>query len=493
MRFVWTCIGLCLLPIAASAQDFKKEVGPIKVIELKRKEPVSYEKDVEPILYKRCTVCHSGSQKEAKLDIGTYENLIKGGKSGEAVKPGKSADSLLYKAMARTGSSTERPRPMPPKGDEPCTPEELALVKLWIDQGAKAPITIRPVKEPVIATPPPNVHPVRAVAVSPDKTAVAAGRGNQIHIYDAGSGAHIRTLLSPGLKTKAGKDVKAAHISLVESMAWSPDGKYLVSGSFREITIWDVHTGEQRHKITGFAHIVVAMAFSLDGKLLGVAGGQPTVDGEVKIFEVGTWKLYADIKNCHSDTVYGLAFSPDMKLPVPDAKDKFVDVKMIATCSADKFVKVWTIPDGTFVKSFEGHTHHVLDVGWMADGKLLASAGADNTVKVWDFDKGEQARTINAHAKQVTRLLFIGKKAEFLTAGGDNLVKAFNASNGGNIRNFAGGTDFIYAIAASPDGAVVVAGGQEGVARVYNGVNATLVRSLLPPDAQPPAKEEKKK
>src|SRR6516225_1159317 len=127
MRFVWTCIGVCLLPITASAQDFKKEVGPIKVIELNRKEPISYEKDVEPIFYKRCTVCHSGSQKENKLDISTYENLMKGGKSGEAVKPGKSADSLLYKAMARTVMRPMRPRPMPPPGDEPCTPEELAL------------------------------------------------------------------------------------------------------------------------------------------------------------------------------------------------------------------------------------------------------------------------------------------------------------------------------------------------------------------------------
>src|SRR5262249_47293924 len=160
----------------------------------------------------------------------------------------------------------------------------------------------------IVSAPPANVVPVRAVAVSPDKTAVAAGRGNQIHIYDAGSGAHIRTLFSPGLKTKDGKEVKAAHLSLVESMAWSPDGKYLVSGSFREITIWDALTGQERHKITGFAHIVVAIAFSQDGKMFGTAGGEPTVDGEVKIFSVGDWKLIADIKNCHSDTVYGLAF-----------------------------------------------------------------------------------------------------------------------------------------------------------------------------------------
>jgi WD40 repeat protein len=497
MRFLWILACLSVLPLSASAQDKTKEAGPIKEIKIDLKEPVTYDKHVEPIFYKRCTVCHSGNLKEGKLDVSSYENLMKGGKSGETVKPGKSQDSLLYKAMGRSSVPPARPRAMPPKGDEPCTAEELAIVKLWIDSGAKAPTTIRKRTETFVSAPPANVKPVRAIAVSPDKAVVAAGRGNQIHIYDAGSGSHIRTLFSPGLKTHDGKDVKAAHISLVESMAWSPDGKYLVSGSFREITIWDALTGEERHKITGFAHIVVALAFSPDGKLLGTAGGEPTVDGEVKLFEVGTWKLYADIKNCHSDTVYGLAFSPkDMKMREPGSSEKdnkFITVNLLATCSADKFVKVWSIPDGKFVKSFEGHTHHVLDVGWMADGKLLASAGADNTVKVWDFDKGEKVKEINAHGKQVTRLLFIGKKAEFLTAGGDNQVKRFNATTGGNTGTFAGGTDYIYAVGASLDGAVVAAGGQDGVVRVYNGANATLLRSLLPPDAQPPAKDEKKK
>ena len=83
---------------------------------------------------------------------------------------------------------------------------------------------------------------------------------------------------------------------------------------------------------------------------------------------------------------------------------------MLATCGADKFVKVFEVPSGKFLKSFEGHTHHVLDVGWKADGKLLASAGADNVVKVWDYEKGEQVRTIGTQArKQMTRLVFIGK------------------------------------------------------------------------------------
>lgn len=505
MRLLLLLAFLSVLPIAASAQDSKKEVGPVKVIQVVLKEPISYEKHVEPIFYKRCTVCHSGNVKEGKLDISTYESLVKGGKSGEAVKPGKADDSILYKAMARTSVPPARPKAMPPPRDDvPVTPEELALVKLWIDGGAKAPASIRPREKPKVGPPPASVRPVRAVAVSPDKSTVAAGRSNQVHIYDAGSGAHIRTLLSPGLKSFDGKEVKAAHLSIVESMAWSPDGKYLVTGSFQEVTIWDALTGEQRHKITGFAHAVVAMNFSLDGKLLGVAGGEPTVEGEVKVFAVGTWKMTFDLKNGHSDTVYGLAFSPELQIPepgqkTPDPKDKnppkikTTPMHCIATASADKYIKVWNLADAKFVKSFEGHTHHVLDIGWSSDGKKLASAGADNTVKVWDFEKGEQERTIaNAHTKQVTRLLFVGKKLEFLTASGDNSAKIFNV-NGGVTRTFAGGADFIYAVACSADGTVVVTGGQEGIARVYVGAGNQPARSLLPPDAQPPVKQEEKK
>src|ERR1051326_258339 len=123
MRLLFTLCCISLLPLTAVAQENKKEVGPIKEIDLKRKDPVSYQKDVEPVFYKRCTVCHSGNVKESKLDISSYENLIKSGKRGESVKPGKSQDSLLYKVMSRTHKPF-----MPPRGEEPVTAEELALV-----------------------------------------------------------------------------------------------------------------------------------------------------------------------------------------------------------------------------------------------------------------------------------------------------------------------------------------------------------------------------
>src|SRR5262249_21325410 len=151
--------------------------------------------------------------------------------------------------------------------------------------------------------PPERVTPVRALAISPDKSALVAGRGNQIHVYDAGSGTYIRALVDPNLTTPDKKPFKAAHLSLVESLAVSSDGRFIASGSYQEVLLWDSQTGALRQRITGFSDRVVALAFSPNSKLLATGGGAPTEDGEIKIVEVPSGKVVTDIKNGHSDTV----------------------------------------------------------------------------------------------------------------------------------------------------------------------------------------------
>src|SRR5262245_23043882 len=468
MRMMITCAIAALLPFVAFGAE-----KPIDVVKIDRKEPVVFEKEIEPILRNKCTVCHSGNQLKGKLDVGSYAALMKGGGRGPVVIPNKSSESPLVLYAGRT----KKPF-MPPKDEEPLTPQELALIKLWIDQGAKPPSAVGGEKPKIaLGVPPANVTPVRAVAVSPDKKEVAAGRGNKIDVYEAATGKHVRSVVDPKLTGPDGKPVAAAHLSLVESLAYSPDGKLLASGSFQEVVIWDTAKGEIKHRLTGFADSVVCLAFAPKGSLLACGGGAPTEDGELKVFDPATGKLAVEVKNAHSDTVYGVCFNPDGK--------------MLASCGADKFVKVHEIPSGKFVKSFEGHTHHVLDVGWRNDGKMLASAGADNAIKVWDFEKGEQARTMNGHTKQVTRLLFVGTTPQIVTCSADQTVRMWNVDNGGTVRQFGSVNDFLYAVGVSPDGSVVAAGGEEGIVRLYNGTNGQLVKELLPPSGAPPVPAKK--
>jgi WD40 repeat protein len=464
MRLSIACLVFVLVPALAVGSDTKSHNKPIVVVKLDRKDPVTYEKDIEPIFAKKCQFCHSGAVKEGKFDMGTYETLLKGGKRGRPIVPGKSAESRLVQMAGKT----RRPF-MPPKTEEPLDPQELALIKLWVDQGAKPPSTVRARPKVVITGLPANVHPVRAVAVSPDKKVVAAGRGNRIDLYDVAAGKHLRVLTDPALVGPDKKPIKASHQAIVDALAFSPDGKVLASGAFQEVILWDAQTGALRQRLTGFADRVVALAYSPNGKWLATGGGAPTEDGEIKVFDAATGKVVTDIKNGHSDTVFGVCFSPDNT--------------KLATGAADKFVKVFEVPSGKFLKAFEGHTHHVLDVGWKADGKVLASASADNSIKVWDYANGEQLRTIVGHGKQVTRLLFIGKTNQIVTCSGDETVRFWDVDNGGNVRNFGGNADYLYAVGVSADGTVVAAGGEEGIVRLYNGANGQLLKSLEPPTA----------
>jgi WD40 repeat protein len=464
MRNMLVFFGFLFLTgvLAADEKKSNKLVQPIKVVDLHRKDPVLYDRDIEPILANKCQYCHSGAVKESKFDIASYETLVKGGKRGAAIIPGKSKDSLLIKLAGRT----ERPV-MPPKSEDPLAPEELALIKLWVDQGAKAPAGRREKPRTVLAALPALVHPVRALAISPDKATLAAGRGNEIHIYEAGSGKYIRSLINPDLSLADKKPLRAAHLSIVDSLVFSPNGKFIASGSYQEVNIWDAQTGKIVKKLTGFADRVMALAFSPNSTLLATGGGPPTEDGEIKLFNVADGSPVVDIKNGHSDTVFGLCFSPDGS--------------KLASCGADRFVKTFEVPSGKFLKAFEGHTHHVLDVGWKADGKLLASAGADNVIKVWDYEKGEQVRTFGNHSKQITRLLFKGKTAEIVTCSGDQTVRFWNVDSGGAGLTIGGSNDFLYALGISADGQIVAAGGEEGIVRMYNGANGQLIRALPPP------------
>jgi WD40 repeat protein len=482
MRYLLSAcvIGLVLAGVGPAQDDKEKDVrrkgeDEIKVVKLDRKTPVLYEKEIDPIFVNKCISCHSGNVKEAKFDLSSYDAMMRGGKRGPAVIPGKSAESHLAKLCQKA----VRPF-MPPRSEEPLSPAELALIKLWIDQGAKAPTGQRVAVKVVLKSPNTTVTPVFGVAVSPDKSQVAGTRGNQIHVYDATSGNHVRTLADASLVGQDKKPVKAAHLSLVESLAYSPDGKYLASGSYQEVKLWDAKTGELRKTIAGFADRVVALAFSHDSKLLATGGGAATQDGEVKLITVADGKVAVTVTtNVHSDTVFGVAFSPDDK--------------MLATCGADKFVKTFEVPSGKFLKSFEGHTHHVMGVGFSGDGKLLASGGADNVVKIWDYEKGEQVRTIPAHTKQVTALTFVGKSQNFMTCSGDTQIKQWN-TNGGANRSYPGGNDYQYSVAVSPDGAVVAAGGQDGSVRIFNGTNGTLIKAAVPPgsEKETPKKDAKK-
>jgi mono/diheme cytochrome c family protein len=120
------------LSLAANAEDAKLPPASDK-------KDVTYATDIKPIFDANCVKCHSGAKPKARLKMDTLEDILKGTKMGKIVKAGDSANSFIVKSIAHT--SGERDSWMPPipnkAGAKTLTPEQIGLVRAWIDQGAK--------------------------------------------------------------------------------------------------------------------------------------------------------------------------------------------------------------------------------------------------------------------------------------------------------------------------------------------------------------------
>ncbi len=437
---------------------------PIPVTVPTRDKPVSYAKEVSDILDSKCVGCHGAALAEGKLNMEDVAGLLKGGKHGPAIKPGVSDESLAFKM------ASHRVEPVMPPADKkdakPLTPEELGLLKLWIDAGAKDDSSEAPPPPSItLGDLPATVRPIVAVNLTEDGKLVAAGRGNGVFVYDVASGKELAAL--------------GGHKDIIQSIRFSPDGKKLAAGSYEYATVWDLPADfaapiAEPKRFGPHAFRVLAIDFSPDGKLLATGGGEPSRSGEVKIWDLATGSLLRSLDNLHTDTVFGLRFSPD------GAK--------LATASADKFLKVIRVEDGKDLKSFEGHTHHVLAVNWSGDGKQLVTGGADNVLKIWDFETGEQLRTLQAAGKQVTAVRWVPGKPLVAGASGDSKVKYWNPNGNGNVtRTFNGPSDFVFGVATSKDGKVVAAGGADGVLYLWNGDDAKVIRKVEPAKPSSPA------
>src|SRR6185436_19438559 len=130
------------------------------------KSPISFNKDIQPIFEARCVNCHGHGRSKGGFRLDTRETLLKGGDSGAAVAPGKGAESLLVELV----SGLDPDNVMPKKGSK-LTAEQVAILRAWVDQGAKwdesitfarqAPRNLHP-REPKLALKK-NEHPIDAI------------------------------------------------------------------------------------------------------------------------------------------------------------------------------------------------------------------------------------------------------------------------------------------------------------------------------------------
>ena len=282
----------------------------------------------------------------------------------------------------------------------------------------------------------------------------------------------------------AAKQALAGTDKPIRALIYSVEDKALVSvDDAGTIRLWNAQTGAayepgwnsqwilERTVGTGGANSpladrVNALRFSADGQQLFTGGGEPTRGGEIKLWRVPDGTLISDFPNVHSDSVFAL--------------DVSADGKFLASGAADRFAKIVDVAHGKVVRTLEGHTHHVLGVAWKRDGRTLITAGADNVAKVWNTTTGERRKNLEGFSKEITAAAFVGVSDEAVLSGGDGQVVLVK-STGEKVRSFAGATDYVYAVATTADGSVVLAGGADGVLRAWNGKDGKLVAEFARP------------
>ena len=286
---------------------------------------------------------------------------------------------------------------------------------------------------------------INDMVFSPDGHHLAIASTKSLHLYDA--------------KTHKALISFTGHTESVLAVAFSPNGKLLVSGGSDEtVRLWQTDTGELLRTREEHWGAVNALAFSADGETFWSASND---DREIRSWFSsdggrGSVRQYSLSYIKPTDVYTATAFSPDAEIlarastaTAPDMGDGFliflmslhgtstshiflaehahpvnvltlhVDGKTLATGSTDKTIQLWHTNDTDKpLHILAKHTGGITDIAFSATGKLLASGSTDKTVQLWDVETGKPLDTLTGHTSKLTAVTFSGDKT--LASGSSN-------------------------------------------------------------------------
>jgi WD40 repeat protein len=205
----------------------------------------NFTEHVLPLLRKNCLACHYEKISEGSLSLENLTALRAGGDNGDAVNLQDPASSLLLTRALGTVDSI-----MPPEdnsvGAVPFTKEEIDLIQKWISTGAKDSTETISNNHHWQALAP-TLRAIYSVAISPVDATVAVGRGNSIQLFNSTSGIIESTLADPNLSTTSSSPgttstLPRAQLDFVNALAFDPSGRWLASGDFQSVRIWQSST-----------------------------------------------------------------------------------------------------------------------------------------------------------------------------------------------------------------------------------------------------------
>jgi WD40 repeat protein len=250
------------------------------------------------------------------------------------------------------------------------------------------------------------------------------------------------------------------HSSYVNTLAISPDGQTLVSGSAdKTIKIWNLSTGQEIRTLAGHSNPVNSIVISPDGQTL-VSG---SADKTIKIWNLSTGQEIRTLTG-HSNPVNSLAISSDWQT--------------LVSGSADKTIKIWNLSTGQEIRSITGNFSYVNALAISPDGQTLVSGNADKAIKIWNLSTGQEIRTLKGHSSYVDCLVISPDGQTLVSGSADKTIKIWNLSTGKEIRTLIGHSSWVKSLAISPDGQTLVSGSADKTIKIWNLSTGQEIRTL---------------
>ena len=417
-----------------------------------RAEPVSFVREIAPVLRDKCLTCHGPEKAKGEYRLDTFELLQKPGSSkATPITAGAPGQSHLFELVTATDEDDRMPQK-----DEALPNKQIALIERWIMEGARydAPdpkLSLAALAGFVEQPSPPNVYrapvPVTAMAFHPGGSELAVGGYHEITVWDVNDGALLRRITNVAERTLG--------------LAYNRDGTVLASasgtpGKLGETKLFDAKTGRLLRTLAVIPDLMLAVAFDSQERRIACAGA----DNTVRIADVESGRAQLTIEQ-HADWVTSVAFS--------------ADGSNIVSSSRDKTVRVFDASSGELEATYTGHSEAVFSAMFNDDGKLVFSGGRDRKLHVWETHEAKKISEIAVDA-EIQRLLF-SERGVFIAS--DKTVYQYSRERKPErVRTFAGHEDLIYSLALHGASALLATGSYDGEVRIWNFRDGSLKRQF---------------
>ncbi len=277
---------------------------------------------------------------------------------------------------------------------------------------------------------------IRAVAFSPDGRFILTNSYDGTRMWDVQTGQEIRQFADP---LSEWRDWGA--------VAYSPDGQYLLTNSEAAAQLWDAATGQKQRRFAGFSDQVTGVAFSPDGTWVAAS----SLDKTARVWDLRTAQELLRLD--HPDGVMDVGFSPDGRY--------------LLTACVDGIARLWDARTGREVLQFVGHRFGVAAVAFSHDGRYVATAGWDTTARLWDAQTGQELRSFWGHAHILHGVAFSPDDRYLVTSSADRTARLWDVQSGRELRRFTGHRGEIQEAVFSPDGQYVLTASDDHTARLW--------------------------